>query len=156
MTTSIPVLIVGAGPIGLALAGDLGWRGISCTLIERGDGAIEHPKMDLIGVRTMEFCRRWGIADWVRDAPYPGDYPQDYVWLTALTGYELGRERSPGRAFEACPAESPQKRERVPQDMFDPIIKRFATSFPSLTLHHNTELVGFADKGTHVAATVLD
>ncbi len=131
---TIPVLIVGAGPVGLALAGDLGWRGIACTLIEKTDGAIEHPKMDLIGVRTMEFCRRWGIADWVRDAPYPGDYPQDYVWLTSLTGYELGREPFPGRAFEACPPESPQKRERVPQDMFDPIIKRFATSFPSVTL----------------------
>src|SRR5258707_317401 len=59
MTTNTPVLIVGAGPVGLALAGDLGWRGISCTLIEKGDGAVDHPKMDLIGVRTMEFCRRW-------------------------------------------------------------------------------------------------
>ena len=82
-----PVLIVGAGPVGLALAGDLGWRGVPCVLIEKTDGRVEHPKMDLIGVRTMEFCRRWGIADRVRDAPYPGDYPQDYVWLTALTGY---------------------------------------------------------------------
>ena len=76
-----PVLIVGAGPVGLALAGDLGWRGVPCTLIEKTDGRVEHPKMDLIGVRTMEFCRRWGIADRVRDAPYPPDYPQDYVWL---------------------------------------------------------------------------
>src|SRR5712671_71013 len=156
MTARTPVLIVGAGPIGLALAGDLGWRGNACTLIEKTDGVIDHPKMDLIGVRTMEFCRRWGIADWVRDAPYPGDYPQDYIWLTALTGFELGRERFPGRAFEACPQESPQKRERVPQDMSDPIIKRFATSIPSVTLHHNTELVGFADKGTHVVASVRD
>ena len=156
MTTRTPVLIVGAGPIGLALAGDLGWRGDACTLIEKTDGVVDHPKMDLIGVRTMEFCRRWGFADWVRDAPYPGDYPQDYIWLTALTGFELGRERFPGRAFEACPEESPQKRERVPQDMFDPIIKRFATSFPGVTLHNNTELVGFTDKGTHVVATVRD
>jgi 2-polyprenyl-6-methoxyphenol hydroxylase-like FAD-dependent oxidoreductase len=58
-----PVLIVGAGPVGLALAGDLGWRGVPCTLIEQTDGRIEQPKMDLVGVRTMEFCRRWGIAD---------------------------------------------------------------------------------------------
>ncbi len=153
---TIPVLIVGAGPIGLALAGDLGWRGNACTLIEKTDGRIEHPKMDLIGVRTMEFCRRWGIAGDVRDAPYPGDYPQDYIWLTSLNGYELGRERFPGRALEACPAESPQKRERVPQDMFDPIIKRFATSFPSVTLHHHTELVGFEEKPDRVIATVRD
>src|ERR1700741_1828885 len=156
MDEHTPILIVGAGPVGLALAGDLGWRGTPCMLIEQGDGKIEHPKMDLIGVRTMEFCRRWGIADWVRDAPYPGDYPQDYVWLESFTGYELGREPSPGRALEPCPPESPQKRERVPQDMFDPIIKRFATSFPGVTLHNNTELVDFTEEPDKVTATVRD
>jgi 2-polyprenyl-6-methoxyphenol hydroxylase-like FAD-dependent oxidoreductase len=150
------VLIVGAGPVGLALAGDLGWRGVPCTLIERTDGAIEQPKMDLVGVRTMEFCRRWGIADWVRDAPYPGDYPQDYVWLTALNGYELGREKFPGRAFEACPPESPQKRERVPQDMFDPILKRFAASFEHVSLQYNTELISFEEGSDGVHAMVRD
>jgi 2-polyprenyl-6-methoxyphenol hydroxylase-like FAD-dependent oxidoreductase len=154
--TATPVLIVGAGPVGLALAGDLGWRGISCTLIEKGDGAVEHPKMDLIGVRTMEFCRRWGIADWVRDAPYPGDYPQDYVWLTSLTGFELGREPFPGRAFEACPPQSPQKRERVPQDMFDPILRRFATSFPHVMLQYATELIDLKQQPDRVIATVRD
>src|SRR5207244_10382668 len=150
MTVRTPVLIVGAGPVGLALAGDLGWRGAPCTLIEKTDGAIEQPKMDLVGVRTMEFCRRWGIADWVRDAPYPGDYPQDYIWLTALNGYELGREKFPGRAFEACPPESPQKRERVPQDMFDPILKRFASSFPHVKLQYNTELIALRKAGDGV------
>ena len=73
--THTPVLIVGAGPVGLALAGDLGWRGVACTLIEKTEGRVDHPKMDLIGVRTMEFCRRWGIADRVRDAPYPPRLP---------------------------------------------------------------------------------
>jgi 2-polyprenyl-6-methoxyphenol hydroxylase-like FAD-dependent oxidoreductase len=156
MPDRTPVLIVGAGPVGLALAGDLGWRGVPCTLIEKTDGAIEQPKMDLVGVRTMEFCRRWGIADWVRDAPYPGDYPQDYIWLTALNGYELGREKFPGRAYEACPPESPQKRERVPQDMFDPILKRFASSFDHVTLQYNTELISFEEASDGVHATVRD
>ena len=102
-----PVLIVGGGPVGLALAGELGWRGVACTLIEKTDGAIEQPKMDLVGIRTMEFCRRWGILDWVRDAPYPLDYPQDYIYVTALNGYELGREPFPGRGFEPCPPREP-------------------------------------------------
>ena len=126
MSARVPVLIVGGGPVGLALAGELGWRGVPCTLIEKTDGTIEQPKMDLVGIRTMEFCRRWGILDWVRDAPYPLDYPQDYIYVTGLNGYELGREPFPGRGFEPCPPESPQKRERVPQDMFDPILRRFA------------------------------
>ena len=40
-----PVLVVGAGPVGLVLAGDLGWRGVQCTLLERGDGSIFQPKI---------------------------------------------------------------------------------------------------------------
>ena len=156
MSERTPVLIVGAGPVGLALAGELGWRGIACTLIEKTDGAIEHPKMDIVGPRTMEFCRRWGIADWVRDAPYPGDYPQDCVYVTSLDGYELGRERFPGRAQEKCPPQSPQKRERVPQDMFDPILRRFVGGFPHVRLAYRTELVGFVETANGGTALVLD
>jgi 2-polyprenyl-6-methoxyphenol hydroxylase-like FAD-dependent oxidoreductase len=156
MSEHTPVLIVGAGPVGLALAGDLGWRGISCTLIEKTDGAIEQPKMDIVGPRTMEFCRRWGIADWVRDAPYPGDYPQDCVYVTSLDGYELGRERFPGRAQEKCPPQSPQKRERVPQDMFDPILQRFVRGFPHVRPAYRTELVGFVETADGVTALVFD
>jgi 2-polyprenyl-6-methoxyphenol hydroxylase-like FAD-dependent oxidoreductase len=156
MTDRTPVLIVGAGPVGLALAGELGWRGVPCTLIEETDGAIEQPKMDMVGPRTMEFCRRWGIADWVRDAPYPGDYPQDCVYLTALNGYELGRERFPPRAQEKCPPQSPQKRERVPQDMFDPILLRFVRGFAHVQLRYRTELISFTETADGVIAELRD
>src|SRR5262245_65253703 len=90
---SIPVLIVGGGPVGLALAGDLGWRGQECVLVEQSDGSIHQPRQDLVGIRTMEFCRRWGLVPAVEAAPYPRDVPQDNVYVTSLTGYELGRER---------------------------------------------------------------
>jgi 2-polyprenyl-6-methoxyphenol hydroxylase-like FAD-dependent oxidoreductase len=156
MSERVPVLIVGGGPVGLALAGELGWRGVPCTLIEKTDGSIEQPRMDLVGIRTMEFCRRWGILDWVRDAPYPLDYPQDYIYLTGLNGYELGREPFPGRGFEPCPPESPQKRERVPQDMFDPILRRFASTFPHVTLRYGTELASFREAADGVRALVRD
>ena len=150
------MLIVGGGPVGLALAGELGWRGVACTLIEKSDGSIEQPKMDLVGIRTMEFCRRWGILDWVREAPYPLDYPQDYIYVTGLNGYELGREPFPGRGFEPCPPESPQKRERVPQDMFDPILRRFAERSGLATLRTNCELVSFTETPDGVQARVRD
>src|SRR5437764_15233050 len=89
----VPVLIVGGGPVGLALAGDLGWRGVPCLLIEQTDGSIYQPRMDLVGVRTMEMCRRWGIVGKVEASPYPRDYPQDNAYPTRLTGYELRRRR---------------------------------------------------------------
>ena len=34
----IPVLIAGGGPVGLALAIELGMAGIVCTVVERRDG----------------------------------------------------------------------------------------------------------------------
>ena len=75
MTRKIPVLIAGGGPVGLALAGELGWRGIACELVEQTDGAIASPKMNEVNIRSMEFCRHWGIADKVFNCPFPADWP---------------------------------------------------------------------------------
>lgn len=123
------VLIVGGGPVGLSLAGDLGWRGIRCLLVEQTDGVIGQPKMDGINVRTMEFCRRWGITGDIRNCGYPKDYPQDMVYLTSFNGYELGREEfatPSGGSEERRLGTSPESRFRCPQDLFDPILQKFA------------------------------
>ncbi|HUB95124.1 MAG TPA: FAD-dependent monooxygenase, partial [Stellaceae bacterium] len=156
MTLKTPVLIVGAGPVGLALAGELGWRGISCCLVEKGDGSIYQPKMDLVGVRTMEFCRRWGIVKWVEEAPYPRDLRQDNVYVSSVAGYEFGREPMPAMDGDKPPPQSPQHRERCPQDMFDPVLRRFAQSFPHVNLRYHAELQSFEDRGTGVVARIID
>jgi 2-polyprenyl-6-methoxyphenol hydroxylase-like FAD-dependent oxidoreductase len=150
----VPVLVIGGGPVGLALAGDLGWRGISCLLIEQTDGSIYQPRMDLVGVRTMEFCRRWGLVPAVEASPYPRDYAQDNVYLTSLTGYELGRERFPGIGQAPPPPQSPQRRERCPQNMFDPILRAFAASQPGVTLRYRTRLISFTQDSDRVAAVI--
>jgi 2-polyprenyl-6-methoxyphenol hydroxylase-like FAD-dependent oxidoreductase len=150
----VPVLVVGGGPVGLALAGDLGWRGIGCVLIEQSDGSIYQPRMDMVGVRTMEFCRRWGLVGAVEASPYPRDYAQDNIYLTSLTGYELGRERFPGIGEAAPPKESPQRRERCPQNMFDPILRDFAASQQSVALRYLTRLVSFTQDAEAVTAIV--
>lgn len=93
--TETPVLIVGGGPVGLALAVELGWRDVPCVLVEQGDGRIDTPKMNEVNVRTMEFCRRWGIADCVMNCPFPEDFPMDVAVVTAIGGYKLGRLQLP-------------------------------------------------------------
>lgn len=146
------VLIVGAGPVGLALAGDLGWRGVHSTLVERRSGRVTQPKMDMVGVRTMEFCRRWGITSWVEAAGYNRAYTQDCAWVTNLNGYEFGREPFPPPQDELPPPQSPQKRERCPQNFFDPVLARFVARSELTDVRYDTELVDFEDIGDRVVA----
>ncbi len=148
---SIPVVIVGAGPIGLALAGDLGWRGIESLLVERGDGQVHQPKMDMVGIRSMEFCRRWGIVDWVHQAGYNRAYPQDCAWVSQLHGgYEFGREVFPSVQDEVKPPESPEKRERCPQNFFDPVLTRFVQRSGKTDLRYHTEYLSHEESADGV------
>jgi 2-polyprenyl-6-methoxyphenol hydroxylase-like FAD-dependent oxidoreductase len=155
-TARVPVLIVGGGPVGLALAGDLGRRGIRTLLVEQSDGSIYQPRQDFLGVRTMEFCRRWGLVEAVEATPYPRDYEQDCVYLTAMNGYELGRHRFPALDHEVPPRQSPQHRERCPQNMFDPVLRAFAEAQPSVTLRHRTRLIGFTQDAAGARAEIED
>jgi len=86
------VLIVGAGPVGLALAIELGHRSIPCVLIERNERVGYAPRAKTTNVRTREHFRRWGIADTLRAAsPFGMYYPSNVVFCTSLGGYELTR-----------------------------------------------------------------
>lgn len=150
------VLIVGGGPVGLALSGDLGWRGHACQMIEQGDGTIDQAKMDGVGVRTMEFCRRWGIVNDVENSAYNRDCPQDNVYLTTLATHELGRQVLPSMREDKPPPESPQKRERCPQNMFDPILRRFAAAQAGTTLRYRHRLLSFEQDADGVTSRVAD
>ena len=151
-----PVLIVGAGPVGLALAAELGWRGIACTLIEQTDGSIVTPKMNEVNTRTMEFCRRWGIADAVMNCPFPGDHPLDAVFVTNLFGYELGRVVRPARDQQTPEPASPYRLQACSQIWFDPLLLKLARSFPSVTIEHEHRLESFAQARDEVIAEVTD
>src|SRR6201995_4712674 len=77
------VLIVGAGPVGLTLAIDLGQRGVNCMLIEQKPGPQFLPKMERCNARTMEVFRRMGLSKKIRAAGLDADVPMDvYVVLS--------------------------------------------------------------------------
>jgi len=150
-----PVLIVGGGPVGLSLSIELGWRGTECIMMERRDGSIGHPKMNQVGNRTQEFCRRWGIGQRVRELSIPEDFPRNIHFVTTVTGYELGRYEFPARQDVVQPY-SPEFMQRCSQLWFDPLLRDSAAEMPSVTQMFNTRLDRFNQDEKGVTVYVTD
>jgi 2-polyprenyl-6-methoxyphenol hydroxylase-like FAD-dependent oxidoreductase len=149
-------LIAGGGPVGLALAADLGRRGIATLLVEEREDKLNPPKMLEVSVRTMEFCRQLGIVDQVRGWGFPRDWPLDSVFVTDMQGYELGRVSIPALKDLAHLPVSPERGMPCPQTWFDPILQKHARSFPHVTIRHRVQLTSFTQDTSGVTTTLLD
>jgi 2-polyprenyl-6-methoxyphenol hydroxylase-like FAD-dependent oxidoreductase len=152
----VPVLIVGGGPVGLALAVDLGWRGIAARVVEQEDGTIDHPRANAENARTMEFFRRWGIADAVRTSGTPQDFTQAVVYATSLGGYEIARIDRPGHGGAGGTAISPERPQRCNQLWLDPILRERASRFPTIDLRYRCRFESFTQDADGIDAIVRD
>jgi 2-polyprenyl-6-methoxyphenol hydroxylase-like FAD-dependent oxidoreductase len=156
MANDVPVLIVGGGPIGLALAGDLGRRGVGALLVEQNENRLGSAKMLEVSVRTMEFCRQCGIAGAVRHWGFPLDHRLDSAFVTDMQGYEIGRVVTPSLAEQIASAFSPERSLPCPQTWFDPILQQYARSFPQIAMRHEVKLESFVQDADGVTAMLLD
>jgi 2-polyprenyl-6-methoxyphenol hydroxylase-like FAD-dependent oxidoreductase len=149
------VLIVGAGPTGLALAIELGHRSIPCMVIERNSRVGHAPRAKTTNVRTREHMRRWGIADTLRAAsPLGVSYPSNVLFVTRLAGYELARFEN---AMYCAPGRNPLYSEHaqwIPQYTVEEVMRAHALTLPSVQLHFNTELVSLDQDEGHVYASI--
>ena len=154
------VLIVGAGPVGLTLALDLGLRGVRCTLIERNETAIQLPKMERCNARTMEIYRRLGIAEKVRDAGLPRSAPMDVFLATSMSGPPLVRLPYPSVAEakteiaahnDGRPLEPYQL---ISQYTLEPLLRSIVEKRPGVTVRFGCELTAFTQDADSVSALV--
>src|SRR5918997_2675951 len=64
--SSTDVLVVGAGPAGLATALTALRHGARVLVVERRNGTSTVPRATGVSTRTMELFRFWGVADAIR------------------------------------------------------------------------------------------
>jgi 2-polyprenyl-6-methoxyphenol hydroxylase-like FAD-dependent oxidoreductase len=153
------VLIVGAGPVGLTLAVDLGQRGVRCTLVERKDAPQFLPKMERCNARTMEIYRRMDLADKVRAAGLRADVPMDVYIVTALNQPPLVRHQYPSvaeakRAIDGCSDGSMplEPYQLISQYTLEPLLKKEAEALPSVSVRFGCELESFAQDANGITA----
>ena len=162
---SASVVIVGGGPVGLCLAMDLAWRGIDVIVAELRDAA-EPPsvKCNHVSSRTMEVFRRLGFVRAVREAGLPGDYPNDVVFRTRATGFELTRIPIPCRDHRYTDKSgpdgwwpTPEPAHRINQIFLEPVLFAQAAATPGVTILNRTEVeqIGQDEDGVRVTARDL-
>jgi len=151
------VLIVGAGPAGLALAIELGHRDIPCLVVERNARVGYAPRAKTTHVRTREHFRRWGIADELAAAsPLGIDYPSDVAFVTRLAGHELTRFEN---AFNCAPEKNALYAEHaqwIPQYTLEEVMRKHAQSLPGVEVRFNCRHLSFKQTGDRVVSRLHD
>jgi 2-polyprenyl-6-methoxyphenol hydroxylase-like FAD-dependent oxidoreductase len=153
------VLIIGAGPTGLTLAIDLARRGVPCTVVEATTERPANPRCNTTSARSMEIFRRLGVADEVRRAGLPEDHPTSIRYRTTMLGEEIFRldQPSSGEVLAGKGREewrTPEPQHRISQIYLEPILERYASGLPGVTIERGTRLVELRRHEDHVEAVI--
>ncbi|MEI8151558.1 MAG: FAD-dependent monooxygenase, partial [Hyphomicrobiales bacterium] len=157
------VLIIGAGPVGLTLAVDLGKRGVRCMLIEQKSAPHMWPKMERCNARSMEIYRRMGLAEKIRAAGLPAWVPMDVFIVHSMAeppllhlpypSVEQAKAEIAGSRDGTLPLEPYQL---ISQYTLEPLLKSVAETLPRVTVRYGCEFLSFDQDANSVTATVSE
>ena len=120
-TEDVPVVVVGAGPAGLAAAIALARLGVETMLVERRAELSSLPRATAVSLRSMELIRSWGVEDAVRaeavDVEWHGWLSETLATVAAGSMWPTG---IPTR--EQAALLSPTAPACVPQDHLEPVL----------------------------------
>ncbi|MFK4224880.1 FAD-dependent monooxygenase [Streptomyces sp. NPDC019890] len=135
------VLVVGAGPTGMLLAGDLAAAGVSVTVVERRPHETSNMTRAFgVHARTLELLDSRGLADELVKKGTP------------ITGLRLFRRLS--MDLSRLPSRFPYLLI-TPQYEVEHLLERRALS-TGVTFRHGTELLGLTQSSEEVTAEVQD
>jgi 2-polyprenyl-6-methoxyphenol hydroxylase-like FAD-dependent oxidoreductase len=157
------VIVVGAGPVGLALAINLGRAGIKTILLERNPEPQFLPKMERCNARSMEMFRRIGLSKKIRDAGLRADCPMDVFVVEDLTKPALLEEKHPsiqtfqGKIKECKDLSMPlEPYQLISQYTLEPLLKAEAEALQSVEVLFGHEFMEFSQSDDGVSVRFKD
>ena len=157
------VIVVGAGPVGLALAINLGRAGIKTILLERNPEPQFLPKMERCNARSMEMFRRIGLSKKIRDAGLREDCPMDVFIVEDLTKPALLEEKHPsiqtfqGKIKECKDLSMPlEPYQLISQYTLEPLLKAEADALQSVEVLFGHEFMEFSQSDDGVSVRFKD
>lgn len=157
----VPVIIVGGGPVGMALAMSLAQFDVSCLLVNTEPTSRWFPKGSTHNARTMEHYRRFGIADGLRRLGLPADHPTDVGFFTTLNGWELARITMPSEREKLAQVANARPTDQVPEPIFrcnqmylEAAVFEHLKSLPTVELRFGWQCVDIVDGGDRVTIVI--
>ena len=154
-TEDVPVVVVGAGPAGLAAAIALARIGVETLLVERRAELSSLPRATAVSLRSMELIRSWGVEDAVRaeavDVEWHGWLSETLATVAAGSMWPTG---IPTR--EQAALLSPTAPACVPQDHLEPALLEHLRSLGASRVHLHTEVVQVSNRPEGVEVGLRD
>jgi len=151
-----PVLVVGAGPVGMTAALLLSRLGIPSRIIERRTAPQSAPAAHVVNARTFEIFRAAGvdmqaIAAACQD---PADAGQ-VLWVTTLAGQELGRLPYERQGDDAL-AYTPTPLRNLSQHRLEPILLDQLRGFANIDIAYGHEWEHAEQDSASVTSKIRD
>jgi putative polyketide hydroxylase len=150
------VLIVGAGPCGLAASLTLSRLGVPHLLVDRHAKPLHHPKAVGVMQRTAELLRGWGVEEEMRTRGVPEQFARQAVWTTTLSGEELGRTLTPDPDAGVSDPPSPTSALRCPQHITEEVLRARVAANQDAELRYECAVGHLAQDDSGVTVTLTD
>src|SRR5271154_5679617 len=139
-----PVVVVGAGPVGLSLAIDLAQRGQSVVLLDDADRIGEGSRAICFSKRSLEFWDRLGIGQRMVD--------KGVVWSVGKIFYG----NSQLYQFNLLPEPGHKRPAFINLQQFhaEAYLVDRAGELPAIDLRWSNKVVGLQQSNDHVALTI--
>src|SRR6266576_3589823 len=157
-TSEADVLVVGAGPAGLAASALLARYGVSAITVTKYASTANSPRAHITNQRTGEVLRDLGIEERVRAFATPSNLMGNNVWAASFAGQEIARLMTwgsgPARRADYDNA-SPSAMMNAPQHLLEPVLLDAARSHGA-DIRFSTELVSIMQDDNAVHAVVRE
>jgi 2-polyprenyl-6-methoxyphenol hydroxylase-like FAD-dependent oxidoreductase len=164
----VPVMVAGAGPVGLALSADLSSRGLGSMVVETRTDVTSHPRATLLGSRSMEYYRRLGLDDQIVRAGLPTQFGYDVIFCTRLSGGHVLYEHKTASADQYLQAHREMRRDlpesawtpyfkvQIGQHALEPVVKKWLLEKGRADLRYGWEFVSYEQDAAGVTSLIQE
>lgn len=142
----VPVLVVGAGPIGVTIANLLGAYGVETLLIDRSPDILNYPRAVGIDDEALRTCQAFGLAE---------DMLRDMIQNVPMRMYTAGK-----RCFAEILPRTREfgffRRNLLDQPLSETTLRKGLQRYPHVTVKLAHELKSVAQDGDGVTAVIRD